>query len=69
MIYRHYYIRNHTPWVTLPSLINERQKGKQKMLWSRGGAHNILQIRASVFSKSWNDKWDKVEGELYPLAA
>ena len=54
---------------TVNSLINERQKGKQKMLWSRDGAHNILQIRASVFSKSWNDKWDKVEDELYPLVS
>lgn len=51
------------------TLINERQKGKQKMLWSRDGAHNILQIRSSVFSKSWNDDWDKVESQLYPLAA
>ena len=33
------------------------------------GEPNILQIRASVFSKSWNDKWDKVEDELYTLVA
>ncbi len=51
------------------TLINERQKGKQKMLWSRKGAHCILQIRSSVFSKSWDHDWNKVEAELYPLAA
>ena len=51
------------------TLINERQKGKQKMLWGRTGAHSILQVRASVFSKSWNDDWEKVEAKLYPLAA
>ncbi len=54
---------------TVNTVINERQKGKQKMLWSRQGAHNILQIRSSVFSKSWNDDWDKIEAKLYPLAA
>lgn len=54
---------------TVNTVINERQKGKQKMRWSREGAHHILQIRASVFSKSWNDDWMKVETELYPLVA
>lgn len=54
---------------TVNTVINERQKGKQKMLWSRNGAHNILQIRASVFSKSWNDDWAKIEDKLYPLAS
>ena len=34
---------------TVNTLINDRQKGKQKMLWGRDGAHNVLQIRASVF--------------------
>jgi len=54
---------------TVNTVINERQKGKKKMLWSRQGAHNILQIRSSVFSKSWDDDWMKVENELYLLAA
>lgn len=54
---------------TVNTLINERHKGKQKMLWSRKGAHNILQIRSSVFSKTWDEDWNKVEGKLYPLAA
>lgn len=33
---------------TVNTLINERQKGKKKMLWSREGAHNVLKIRAST---------------------
>jgi len=39
------------------------------MLWSRDGAHNVLQIRASVFSNSWNDDWKKIEREIYKKAA
>lgn len=54
---------------TVNSLINQRQKGKQKMLWSRDGAHNILQIRASILSKSWDSEWPKVENILYKSAA
>ena len=48
---------------TVNHLINDRQKGKQQMLWSRKGAHNILQIRAVVFSKSWDDDWNKLGGK------
>ena len=51
------------------TLINERQKGKQKMLWSRDGAHNILQIRAAVRSFDWTNKWKNVEESIYKLAA
>ena len=51
------------------TLINDRQKGKQKMLWSRDGAHNILQIRASIFSNTWHDDFQKVESSLYKKAA
>ena len=54
---------------TVNTLINERQKGKQKMLWGRDGAHNVLQIRASVFSNSWDDDWKKAESEIYKKAA
>jgi hypothetical protein len=54
---------------TVNTLINERQKGKQKMLWSRDGAHNVLQVRASVFSNSWDDDWEKIEQEIYKKAA
>ena len=51
------------------TLINERQKGQQKMLWSRDGANSILQIRASVFSKTWDEDWNVVADLMYPLAA
>ena len=54
---------------TVNTLINERQKGRQKMLWSREGAHNVLQIRAAQRSESWNDDWDSVERKVYKLAA
>ena len=51
------------------TLINERQKGKQKMLWSREGAHNVLQIRAAQRSGLWLKDWNSVEDMLYKLAA
>ena len=54
---------------TVSNLINDRQKGKQQMLWSREGAHNILQIRSSVFSNSWDYDWLNVEREIYKKAA
>lgn len=40
------------------SLINERQKINKKMSWTREGAHNILQIRASIASRTWNEDWN-----------
>jgi len=49
-------------------IINERQKNK-KMQWSRSGAHDILQIRTSLFSKTWQQDWDKVKEKLYTKAA
>ena len=54
---------------TVNTLINERQKGRQKMLWSREGAHNVLQIRASQRSESWSNDWESVESKIYKLAA
>ena len=54
---------------TVNSLINDRQKGKKKMLWSRDGAHNVLQIRSSVFSKTWDNDWKQVELAVYRKAA
>ena len=54
---------------TVNTLINERQKGRQKMLWSREGAHNVLQIRAAQRTESWNEDWDSVESKIYKLAA
>lgn len=54
---------------TVNTLINERQKGKQNMLWGREGAHNVLQIRASIRSKLWDSDWRKVESKIYKIAA
>ena len=53
---------------TVNTLINERQKGKQKMLWGREG-HNVLQIRAAQRSGSWSKDWQNVEGVVYKSAA
>jgi hypothetical protein len=54
---------------TVNTLINERQKGKQKMLWGREGAHNVLQIRAAQRSQSWIKDWKSVEDIVYKLVA
>ena len=54
---------------TVNTMINERQKGKQKMLWGREGAYNVLQIRAAQRSGSWSKDWQNVEGVVYKLAA
>jgi len=50
-------------------LINTRQKNNKKMQWSREGAHSILQIRTSRFSKTWKQDWDKAQTEIYQKAA
>jgi hypothetical protein len=39
------------------SLINARHKKTGKMQWSREGADNVLQIRATMASKEWTSKW------------
>jgi len=54
---------------TVNTLINQRQKGKQKMLWSRVGAHSILQIRSALQSKSWKNLWTQVENIIYRTVA
>ena len=50
------------------SIINDRQKNK-KMQWTRSGAHNILQIRTSLLSNTWDEDWQKIEPNLYKKAA
>jgi len=50
-------------------LINTRQKNNKKMQWSRKGAHNVLQIRASRFSKTWKQDWQIAQNEIYKIAA
>jgi len=41
----------------IDTIINARHKRKQKMQWTREGAHNVLQIRALIASDKWIDKW------------
>ena len=41
----------------IDSIINTRHKRKQKMQWTREGAHNVLQIRALMTSNEWEEKW------------
>lgn len=51
------------------TLINARQKDNKKMQWSREGAHNVLQIRTSRFSKTWEQDWQTVQEKIYQIAA
>jgi hypothetical protein len=51
------------------ALINTRQKDNKKMQWTREGAHNILQIRTSRFSKTWEQDWQKAQEKLYRRVA
>lgn len=50
---------------TANTIINDRQKGKQKMQWTREGAHNVLQIRAAHHSDTWPQDWQRIEKTLY----
>jgi len=54
--------------ITVNNLINSRQKRSQKMQWSREGAHNVLQIRTSLFSKTWNEDWTAAQSVIYKQA-
>ena len=40
-------------------------KRLKKMQWTREGAHNVLQIRTSIFNKTWNEDWAKVKACMY----
>lgn len=53
---------------SMNSIINDRQKNK-KMQWTRKGAHNILQIRTSLFSNRWREDWKNVAKKIYKNAA
>lgn len=50
---------------TIETLINTRHKKKHKAQWSREGAHNILQIRASRASSKWQEEWSNVKPRFY----
>jgi predicted DNA binding protein len=51
------------------ALINARQKDNKKMQWTREGAHHVLQIRTSRFSKTWEQDWQKAQEKMYLKAA
>ena len=42
---------------TVESLINKRCKGQQHIRWSRDGLNALLQLRATIHSDEWADKW------------
>lgn len=46
------------------SIINDRQKN-QKMLWTRKGANNILQIRSSIYGVGWEEDWIEAKNQIY----
>ena len=50
------------------NIINTRQKNDKKMQWTREGAHNILQIRTSRFSKTWDSDWSIAQKQIYKTA-
>jgi len=54
---------------TVNNLLNVRQKNKQRMSWSREGSHNVLQIRSSIYSKTWDKDWYRIEKSIYKQAA
>jgi ribosomal protein S27AE len=51
---------SHVAESTVEHLINDRYKRKQKMQWTREGAHNLLQIRASIASNDWVYEWEDI---------
>ena len=55
--------------ISVNAVINARQKDNKKMQWTREGAHNILQIRSSRFSKTWAQDWKEVQEAMYQKAA
>ncbi len=51
------------------AIINTRQKNDKKMQWTREGAHHVLQIRTSLFSKTWQSDWQLAQQGIYKQAA
>ena len=43
----------------IDTVINARHKRDGKMQWSRTGAHNVLQIRAAMISRQWQNDWQR----------
>ena len=74
MNYQERYI-SHLPYTStyaessVNAVINTRQKNDKKMQWSRDGAHHVLQIRTSRFSKTWQNDWKNAQQSIYKQAA
>lgn len=43
----------------IEAMINARHKKSGKMQWSREEAHNVLQIRSEIISKTWTKQWQQ----------
>lgn len=43
----------------IEAIINARHKKSGKMQWIREGAHNLLQIRSKIISKTWIGRWQQ----------
>ena len=54
---------------TVGHLINTRCKGRQRMRWSRKGAHAILVVRAAVNDKNWPDNWEEQVDKILKYVA
>jgi len=50
-------------------MINARHKKSGKMQWSREGAHNVLQIRSEIISKTWTKQWQQAVLSALGVAA
>jgi len=46
------------------SQINARFKRKQKMQWNRQNAHNVLQLRSTIYSDEWTKYQSNVDLRL-----
>ena len=49
---------------TVESQINVRFKRKQKMQWTRENAHNVLQLRTTIYSNEWQKYQSAIDAEL-----
>lgn len=54
---------------TVESQINIRFKRKQKMQWTRENAHNVLQLRTTVYSNEWQKYQPSIDTELMKIVA
>jgi len=61
-------ISSQTAEATVNNVINSRQKNQQ-MRWSRDGAHSVIQIRTSIYSKSWKGDWNLLKNKIYTEVA